>query len=177
MTPRHSGKTDAACRDETQMKNHTFATALALASLAFAGTAAADQTFTILQDLPALTHVDVGLEGASHGDIMAFEAPFTTEDGSTGVMSGMVITVDIAVGEGENFLDRIAQIVVDFGGSDTLVIGGIASYPTGEVIMAPDAPQLRAVIGGTGRFIGARGQVATTRRDAGHYEHSFTLLD
>jgi len=43
--------------------------------------------------------------------------------------------------------------------------------------MAQDAPQLRAVVGGTGRFIGARGQVLTTRRDAGHYEHSFTLLD
>ncbi len=159
------------------MKHHPLAIALALASLVSAGTAAADQTFSIVQDLPAITHVDVGAEGSSHGDIMAFEAPFTAEDGTTGVMSGMLITLDIDLGDGVDFLDRIAQIVVDFGGADTLVIGGVAVYPAGTAEMAADAPQLRAVIGGTGRFIGARGEVLTTRRDAGHYEHSFILLD
>jgi hypothetical protein len=160
-----------------QMKHFQLPTALALASLVFAGTAAANQVLSIVQDLPTITHVDIGGDGISHGDIMAFQAPFTAQDGTTGTMSGMIITVDIDIGDGGHFLDRIAQIIVDFGASDTLVIGGIASYPGGEAEMAPDAPQLRAVIGGTGRFIGARGQVLTTRRDAGHYEHSFTLLD
>jgi hypothetical protein len=161
----------------TQMTHSQLAAALALASLTFAGTAAADQILTIVQGPPAITHVDIGADGSSHGDIMAFQAPFTAQDGTTGTMSGMVVTVDIDIGDGGHFLDRIAQIVVDFGASDTLVIGGIASYTGGAVEMAPDAPQLRAVIGGTGRFIGARGQVLTTRRDTGHYEHSFNLLD
>jgi hypothetical protein len=43
--------------------------------------------------------------------------------------------------------------------------------------MAAGAAQLRAVVGGTGDFIGARGQVATTRNDDGSYRHEFTLLD
>jgi opacity protein-like surface antigen len=159
------------------MKHQLLTAAFLLASLVPAGTAAAEQTFSIVQDLPAITHVDVGAEGSSHGDIMAFEAPFTADDGTTGIISGMVITVDIEIGDGGHFLDRIVQIVVDFGASDTLVIGGSTEYPSGEAEMAQDAPQLRAVVGGTGRFIGARGQVLTTRRDAGHYEHSFTLLD
>lgn len=159
------------------MTQPRLAAPLVLASLFFAGTAMADQTFSIVQDLPAITHVDVGLDGPSHGDMMAFEAPFIADDGTTGFMNGMLITVDIALADEGHFLDRIAQIVVDFGGSDTLVIGGGASYPLGAIEMAPDAPQLRAVIGGTGRFIGARGEVLTTRRDTGHYEHSFTLLD
>jgi hypothetical protein len=33
------------------------------------------------------------------------------------------------------------------------------------------------VVGGTGDFMGARGQVATTRNDDGSYRHEFTLLD
>ena len=158
------------------MKHHRVAT-FALASLMAAASAEAEQTFSIVQDIPSISHVDVGAEGASHGDIMAFEADFTAEDGTTGIMSGMVITVDIPIGENGHFLDRMAQIVVDFGGADTLVIAGSAAYPSGQEEMAQDTPQLRAVTGGTGRFIGARGEVLTTRRDAGHYEHSFTLLD
>jgi hypothetical protein len=37
--------------------------------------------------------------------------------------------------------------------------------------------QIRAVIGGTGKYIGARGQVTTTRNDDQTYEHRFELLD
>jgi len=155
----------------------TRAALFVFSGLVAAGPAAAEQTFTILQDMPALTHVDVGADGASHGDIMAFEAPFTAEDGTTGVMHGMIITVAIPIGDAGQYIDRIAQIVVDFGQTDTLVIGGSAAYPNAEAEMVPDAPALRAVLGGTGRFMGARGEVLTTRHDAGHYEHRFTLMD
>ncbi len=78
--------------------------------------------------------------------------------------------------EGE-FFDRVGNIVLDFGGIDTLVIGGHSVYVVGVGEMAVDAPQVRAITGGTGRFIGASGQVTTTRRDAGHYEHKIELVD
>ncbi|OAN70555.1 hypothetical protein A8B83_13890 [Rhodobacteraceae bacterium EhC02] len=155
---------------------HTHVAALALVGLV-AVPASADQTFSILQELPAITHVDIGAQGSSHGDIMAFEADFTADDGTSGEMHGVIITVSIPVGENDVFLDRIAQIVVNFGSTDTLVIAGTAAYPAEQAEMAPDSPHVRAVIGGTGRFIGARGQMVTTRRDAGHYEHTFTLVD
>jgi hypothetical protein len=155
---------------------HTHVAALALIGLV-AVPASANQTFSILQELPAITHVDIGAPGSSHGDVMAFEAPFTAEDGTTGEMHGVIITVSIPIEGSDPFLDRIAQIVVNFGDTNTLVIAGTASYPTEQAEMAPDSPHIRAVIGGTGRFIGARGQMVTTRRDAGHYEHTFTLVD
>ena len=155
----------------------TRAAAVSFCGLIAAGSAAADQSFSIVQDMPALTHVDVGGQGSSHGDIMAFEAPFIAEDGTTGEMHGIIITVAIPLGDSGTYLDRMAQIVVDFGQTDTLVIGGSAAYPNAEAEMTPDAPVLRAVLGGTGRFMGARGEVLTTRRDAGHYEHRFTLVD
>jgi hypothetical protein len=43
--------------------------------------------------------------------------------------------------------------------------------------MTSGVPRLRAVIGGTGRFIGARGQMSTLRKDTGHYLHTITLVD
>ena len=43
--------------------------------------------------------------------------------------------------------------------------------------MTIDLPQVRAVVGGTGHYIGARGQMLTTRRGQGHYEHNITLID
>ena len=147
-------------------------------ALLIAGTSVqAAETFSILQDKPELTVIDLGEDGSSHGDILAFEASFTGEDGAKGIMSGLITTVDIPTGTDEVFFDRIADIVLDFGGIDTLVVGGKAVYVSGDGEMNVDAPQVRAVTGGTGRFIGASGQMTTTRRDAGHYEHKIELLD
>lgn len=136
----------------------------------------ADTAFHIIQAQPKLVHIDVGTDGASHGDLMAFEATFTTEDGGSGILSGILITVDIPEGDGV-FFDRIGNIALDFGGVDSLVVGGHSTYAAGAGEMAVDLPQVRAIIGGTGRFIGARGQMTTTRRDAGHYDHKIELVD
>jgi len=136
----------------------------------------ADTAFHIIQAQPKLVHIDVGTDGASHGDLMAFEATFTTEDGGSGILSGILITVDIPEGDGV-FFDRIGNIALDFGGVDSLVVGGHSTYVAGVGEMAVDLPQVRAIIGGTGRFIGARGQMTTTRRDAGHYDHKIELVD
>lgn len=145
--------------------------------LALTGASAhAAETFTIVQEKPELVHIDLGEDGASHGDLLAFEAAFATEDGKQGVMSGIITTVDIPAAEGE-FFDRIGNIVLNFGGIDSLVIGGHSVYAVGAGEMVADAPQVRAITGGTGRFIGARGQVTTARRDAGHYDHKVELVD
>lgn len=136
----------------------------------------ADTAFHIIQAQPKLVHIDVGTDGASHGDLMAFEATFTTEDGGSGILSGILITVDIPEGDGV-FFDRIGNIALDFGGVDSLVVGGHSTYAAGVGEMAVDLPQVRAIIGGTGRFIGARGQMTTTRRVAGHYDHTIELVD
>lgn len=139
--------------------------------------AQAGETFSIVQDKPELVHIDLGKEGASHGDMLAFEAGFTAPDGKKGTMSGLITTVDVPDGSGDKFFDRLADIVLDFGGTDTLVIAGRSTYAVGAGEMVVDAPQVRAIVGGTGRFIGKHGQMTTTRRDAGHYEHKIELVD
>jgi len=150
---------------------------ISLVAMLSVGSAQSDQTLTLVQDLPVITHVDVGSEGSTHGDIRAFEAVFRDENGAPGVISGILMTVEIPIGESGFFLDRVSQIVLDFGDIDTIVIAGKSVYPHGAHEMTIDVPQVRAVVGGTGRYVGARGQMSTTRRDQGHYEHSITLID
>ncbi len=154
-------------------------TSLALAGLGLMTifTAQADQTIEIVQDRPDIVHVDIGADGGPHGDLLAFEAPFQTSEGEAGIISGMVMTVDLDVGTGGVYHDRVANIVLDFGADDTLVVGGQSRYGAQEAELSADVPQLRAIVGGTGRFIGARGQILTTRKDQGHYQHVITLLD
>jgi hypothetical protein len=137
----------------------------------------AEQAFTLRQEAPALTTVDLGAAGASHGDMLAFEARIAAEDGTAGFLSGILITVDLPDGSGDLLEDRIGQLTFDLGGGNSLVVSGKTVYPPQGVEMNANAPQLRAVIGGTGSFIGARGQVTTARNDDGSYSHRFELVD
>jgi opacity protein-like surface antigen len=136
------------------------------------------QTFTIHQELPNLVHVDLGAKGVSHGDMLAFDAAVETDNDLQGKLSGFVLTVDIPEQDHEIFQDRIVQMVFDLGDTNTLVIGGKSVYPSNYGHeMYENQPQIRAIIGGTGSFIGARGQATTTRNDDGTYEHYIQLVD
>jgi hypothetical protein len=130
---------------------------------------------TVIQDAPALTDVDIGPKGKSHGDMLAFEAPIRSEAGSTGTLRGILFTVALP-GEGRPHEGRIGQLYFDLGKGDSLVVSGGTVYSGQDTEMTVNTPQVRAVIGGTGEFLGARGQVTTIRRSDKTYEHSFELV-
>lgn len=161
----------------------TFRTALATGASALilsAGLQAhAGETgvFMVRQELPVLAHVDLAEKGASHGDMLAFQAKITTEDGAPGTLNGLLITVDIAKGALDPLEERIGQLVFDFGNGDSVLAAGQSVYPGTEHEISADAPQRRAIIGGTGIYMGARGQITTTRNTDGSYEHMFELVD
>lgn len=139
---------------------------------------AADSTeFKVHQELPALADVDVGKKGKSHGDMLAFEASISTEGGEEGVLTGILITVDLPDDQGDVFEDRIGNLVFEFGDGDSIVVAGPSDYAPNAAEMNANHPQVRAVIGGTGKYIGARGQVTTIRNEDGTYDHAFKLID
>lgn len=158
------------------MKNLSGLACIAYTVLLAGASAQAAESFSILQDEPVLATIDLGGTGATLGDLMAFQATFTYEDGKKGVISGMITTVDIPDGT-DKFFDRAGNIVANFGGIDTLVVGGHSVYATGAGEMTVATPQVRAITGGTGRFIGASGQVTTTRLATGEYTHLIELVD
>jgi hypothetical protein len=52
---------------------------------------------------------------------------------------------------------------------------GNSVYPNGAEEIEPNASITIAVTGGTGEYIGARGEVISTRNEDGTYTHKFTL--
>jgi hypothetical protein len=67
---------------------------------------------------------------------------------------------------------------VEFGwheSPDSMVILGGHPYAAGAV--ESDVAILRAIVGGTGRFIGARGEMTSTPLGDGWYEHRIVLVD
>lgn len=132
--------------------------------------------FLVHQETPVLATVDIGYGGKSHGDMLAFEAAISTEDGDEGILSGILITIDLPRGQSE-FEDRIGNLVFAFADSDSIVVAGATVYAQDATEMNANHPQARAVIGGTGKYLGARGQVTTTRNEDGTYEHAFKLID
>lgn len=155
-------------------------TLVTLASLAAAAVTAqateVKRTIKLHQDKPALSHLDLGAGGSSHGDMLAFEAPLSGENGLKGRMLGLLITVDIADGD-DTFEDRSGQIYLDLGGGNSLVVAGRSVYKGDSQEMEAGSPQLRAVIGGTGDFMGAMGQMTTTRDADGSYHHVVELVN
>jgi len=53
---------------------------------------------------------------------------------------------------------------------------GAADYSPSVPEFDADKPVVRPVLGGTGKYMGARGQVTSTRSSDGSYAQVFTLL-
>ncbi len=136
------------------------------------------RTFVLIQQPPTLHPIDQHTPGLSVADALFFESTVTGEHGESGTLTGVLFNADVPDAEtGDLDADRLGQLSFDLGNGNTLAVIGESTYRGEAVQMTPSAPQLRAVVGGTGTFIGARGQVATTRNHDGTYRHEFTLLD
>jgi hypothetical protein len=145
-----------------------------VASGALAGCGAGNDTRTLVIEQGAPALVAYG-DDVARG--LAFDATLTDPDGNEGVLIGNLLTVDLPdPGSDGELEERIGTLVFTFGDDELVVIGG-TSYPAADAEMAAGEPQLRVVVGGTGAYRGARGEVVTTRNADGTYTHLFTLLD
>jgi hypothetical protein len=138
-------------------------------------TGSAWQTMTYIQEKPLLTHVNLGDTAHGHGDGMAFEAVLKDTAGTAvGEVLGWMVTVDIVDGDSANpvhITDRIGTMVIKFDDENKIIVSGGTSYKKGEEIMEPEVSQKRAVVGGTGKYKGIKGEVTTIRKENGTYTH------
>jgi hypothetical protein len=156
----------------------------AIAGLAFSISAnqPASTRLVLLQEPPDLQAIPLKTGEASLGDLLLFDAPFAAEDGSMGgILVGSLLVADMAesgVDGAEMVQSRLTNLVFNVVGKGTIVVGGSAVYPSDSAAeMVASQPQVRAIVGGTGEFIGASGEISTTRSDDGSYVHDLTLLD
>jgi len=123
--------------------------------------------------------LDLGAPGNSLGDVYHFSAPLRSERGGpvTGEVIGSKTLVKVATGADSNLERRATLLFFTFADrKDQIIAFGVADY-------TPSAPEfdagqsvVRPVLGGTGKYMGARGQVTTTRSADGSYTQVFTLL-
>jgi hypothetical protein len=111
----------------------------------------------------------------------------TTEDGEAVTMNWIMTTTAMNV-PSEGLETRFATGVFTFTGSgtdsddgngngvgDQLILEGVAYYPTAGSVIETATSTVRAIVGGTGRFAGARGSVVSTRLSGDTWRHEFTL--
>lgn len=134
----------------------------------------------ITQDAPVLTSLDIGLQqqGKTQGNILFGEALLRSNGIVVGDLGLMITTIDASDPEGsgrERFNDRFGNLEFRFNEVDTLIVSGTTKTQPNETRIPIGEPQYTAVIGGTGQFKFARGQVVTTRMADNSYTHKFEL--
>jgi hypothetical protein len=135
-------------------------------------------SLTVYEDVPTLNPADVGKPGSSPGDSYYFFANLRNQAGGavTGHVYGMKTLVKPEDPSKPGTEQRATLLFFVFDKSqDQLVVAGVPDYPSNAPEFAADQPVLRAVLGGTGKYNGAGGQLTSTRNGDGSYKQEFSL--
>lgn len=137
------------------------------------------ETLTIYQDAPVLKPLDLGPPGNSLGDAYYFSAPLHSSPGGlvTGEVFGSKTLFKVAAEANPNSEKRATLLFFTFGdGQDQIIAFGAADYPPTTAEFNAGQPVVRAILGGTGKYMGVRGQLTSTRNTDGSYTQVFMLL-
>jgi hypothetical protein len=119
--------------------------------------------------------VDVGPKGTSGGDVYVFDGPLLDSDEEERV--GSVYGTQTSIAQDSDSETVQAMITYDLESGDRITVGGIGEYPRGDKNLVENQKFERPILGGTGRYAGARGVVTTVRRPDGSYAHTFEIED
>jgi hypothetical protein len=129
----------------------------------------------VQQKPPIFVDVAIKTQQRQVGDLYIFGASITDSIGRKGSLSGTLLVASATdPNTGKVWESRTGELIFTLDG-DQLLVKGAAVYPRSEREMEVNKPQVRAVIGGTGRFSGAAGEVSTVRNADGTYTHRFHL--
>jgi hypothetical protein len=135
-------------------------------------------SLTVYEDAPTLNPVDVGKPGNSPGDSYYFYANLRDQPGGalTGHLYGSKTLVKPEEPSKPGSEQRATLLFFVFDNSqDQIVVAGVPDYPPNTAEFGADKPVLRAVLGGTGKYDGAGGQLTSTRNSDGSYKQEFSL--
>ena len=115
--------------------------------------------------------------GSGIGMVRTFFIPIAVDgkaaDGQ--YLTGTLTTLAENVSDGQEL--RASNLTFVFGEeADQLVVGGISLYPPAGATLAPGTKTVRPVLGGSGKYDGARGQVISRNYGADGWTHIFRLV-
>jgi hypothetical protein len=134
------------------------------------------EMFTVYEDAPKMSLLDLGAPGKSLGDFYHFVAALHSSPGGpvTGELIGSKTLVKVPTDANPNLERRATLMFFTFDeGKDQIIAFGVADYLPTAPEFEPGKSAVRAVLGGTGKYMGARGQVTSTRNAVGSFtQHS-----
>jgi hypothetical protein len=150
-----------------------------MAACGLRSTTASTETLIVYEDKPTLKLLDLGPPGNSPGDVYHFFAPLHSTPGGpvTGEVFGSKTLIKMATDANPNLETRATVLFFTFANHpDQIVALGAFAYPATAGEFEAGKPVVRAILGGTGKYMGARGQLTSTRNGDGSYKQMFTLL-
>lgn len=151
---------------------------LAVAAVAFAVPAQAAQdpsrvTVRVYHQAVSATSTT----GSGLGTVRTFFLPIAVDGVSAAgqYLTGTLTTVALGMPGNEEL--RSSNLTYVFGDeADQLVVGGISLYPPTGATLAVGAKTIRPVVGGSGKYFGAKGQVVSSNLGANGWTHVFKLV-
>ena len=119
----------------------------------------------------------IATSGNGIGMVRTFFIPIAVDgkaaDGQ--YLTGTLTTLAENVSDGLEL--RASNLTFVFGQeADQLVVGGISLYPPAGATIAPGTKTVRPVLGGSGKYDGARGQVVSRNYGAQGWTHIFRIV-
>lgn len=124
-----------------------------------------------------ITHAPVtptSITGAGLGTVRTYYVPTTVtgKQPRTGYMSGTLTTIATGLADGREA--RASNLVFVVGSEpNQLVVGGLSLYSTDVNTLTVGESTIRPIIGGSGIYSGARGQVESTNLGDQGWRHVF----
>jgi hypothetical protein len=123
-------------------------------------------------------YIDAPPPGPSVGDVRTYYLPLTRPGSSRqiGYLTGTLTTTATGIPRPGMEL-RTANLVFVLGrAANQLVVGGVAAYAESAPVLAKKSVVTRPVIGGSGKYAGARGWCVTTHLANNTWTHVFHLI-
>lgn len=134
----------------------------------------ATTTIVITNDIPTTVTRPSTSPDSPVGTEYFHEAVVRNAKGAViGSFHATVLTVDVTPGDVVE--TRLRTVVFNLKDGQ-IVATGVADYPTRETYLVKKGSARIAIVGGTGKYLGALGQMVTERRDDGSYRHVLTLV-
>ena len=119
----------------------------------------------------------IATSGSGIGTVRTFFIPMAV-NGKAGdgyYLTGTLTTLTGGMADGSEL--RASNLIYVFGDeADQLVVGGISLYPPADATLPPGARTVRPVVGGSGRYDGATGQVISRNYGADGWTHTFRVV-
>jgi hypothetical protein len=116
------------------------------------------------------------VSGSGIGTVRTFFIPMAVNGQAADdqYLVGTLTTLTNAMANGLEL--RGSDLTFVFGSEeDQIVLGGISYYPTDGATLAPGATTVRPVLGGSGKYEGARGQATSLNLGADGWIHTFRI--